>query len=340
MNLLIDGMGGDNAPFDIVKGAVKAAKEIDDTVMIIGREEIISKCLDDEKWTGKNIQIVHATEVIGNDESPAMAVRKKKDSSISKGMRLLKEKEADCFISGGSTGALLSSGLFTLGRIKGIKRPAIASFFPRVNNDLPLLLIDCGANVEGKAQYIEQNAIMGSIFVEGVLGIEKPKVGLLNVGVEEEKGDDLHKEAFNLLKSSNINFVGNIEGREVIFGHCDVVATDGFSGNIFLKSSEGTALAILKSVKDKLNESPMAKLGAAMMYSKLKSLKRDFDYKEAGGAPILGLKAPVLKIHGSSDDFVVYNALVKARDYVSKDVTSEIAKAIENFSNEGVADGE
>ena len=269
-----------------------------------------------------------------------MAVRKKKDSSISKGMRLLKEGEVDCFISGGSTGALLSSGLFTLGRIKGIKRPAIATFFPRINSDLPLLLIDCGANVEAKPEYVKQNGIMGSIYFERVLGIKNPKVGLLNVGVEEGKGDELHKEAFKLLKASDINFTGNIEGRDVIFGNCDVVATDGFSGNIFLKSSEGTALAILKSVKDKLSESRIAKIGAGMMYSKLKSLKKEFNYKEAGGAPILGLKGPVLKIHGSSDDYVVYNALIKAREYVKADVTDEIERAIEDFSNEVVMDGE
>lgn len=340
MRLLIDGMGGDNAPADIVKGAVKAAKEIDDTVLIIGKEDMISECLDKEGWKGDNIEIIDASEIIENDESPAMAVRKKKDSSISKGMRLLKEGEVDCFISGGSTGALLSSGLFTLGRIKGIKRPAIATFFPRINSDLPLLLIDCGANVEAKPEYVEQNGIMGSIYFERVLGIKNPKVGLLNVGVEEGKGDELHKEAFKLLKASDINFTGNIEGRDVIFGNCDVVATDGFSGNIFLKSSEGTALAILKSVKDKLSESRIAKIGAGMMYSKLKSLKKEFNYKEAGGAPILGLKGPVLKIHGSSDDYVVYNALIKAREYVKADVTDEIEKAIEDFSNEVVMDGE
>lgn len=340
MRLLIDGMGGDNAPADIVKGAVQAAREIDDTVVIIGKEEMIIECLDNEAFKGDNIEVIDAREVIGNDEPPAMAVRKKKDSSISKGMRLLKDKEVDCFISGGSTGALLSSGLFTLGRIKGIKRPAIATFFPRINSKLPLLLIDCGANVEAKPEYIEQNGIMGSIYLEKVLGIESPKVGLLNVGAEDEKGDELHKEAFNLLKASNINFTGNIEGRDVIFGHCDVVATDGFSGNIFLKSSEGTAQAILKSVKDKLSESRIAKIGAGMMYSKLKELKKDFNYKEAGGAPILGLKGPVLKIHGSSDDFVVYNALIKAREYVRADVTDEIAKAIEDFSDEGTVDGE
>lgn len=340
MKLLIDGMGGDNAPFDIVKGAVKAAKEIKDKILIIGREDEILDCLNKENWTGENIEVINATEVINNDESPAMAVRKKKDSSISKGMKLLKEGAADCFISGGSTGALLSAGLFTLGRIKGVKRPAIASFFPRLDNDFPLLLIDCGANVESKPEYIQQNGIMGSIFIEKVLGIKNPSVALLNVGAEDEKGDDLHKEAFQLLSKSNINFKGNIEGRDVIFGSIDVVATDGFSGNIFLKTSEGTALALLKAIKDTLTETKTSKLGALMVYKKLKGLKKDFDYKEAGGAPILGLKGPVLKIHGSSDDFAIYNALLKAADYVKADVSHEIEKAIENFSGKEAVDGE
>lgn len=340
MRILIDGMGGDNAPEEIVKGAVRAAKEIDDAVIIIGKEELIEECLKNEKWSGDNIRIVNATEVISNDEAPAMAVRKKKDSSITKGMRLLKEGEADCFISGGSTGALLSAGLFTLGRIKGIKRPAIATFFPRIDSELPLLLLDCGANVESKPEYIHQNGIMGSIFIQNVLGIDNPKVGLLNVGAEDEKGDELHKEAFELLKKSDINFIGNIEGRDVIFGGCDVVATDGFSGNVFLKTSEGTALAILKRIKEKLQESAMAKLGAVMAYKKLKSLKADFDYKEAGGAPILGLKGPVLKIHGSSDAFVVYNAIKKARDYIESDVTNKIEEAIGLISEEAGSDGE
>lgn len=328
MNIMIDGMGGDHAPEEIVKGAVQAAKEISGTVSIIGREERINECLQALNWNGDNIEVVNATEVISNNESPAMAVRKKKDSSISKGMRMLKEGEVDAFISGGSTGALLSAGLLILGRIRGIKRPAIAAFFPKIGMNDTSLILDCGANAESRPEYLLQYGIMGSIFVEKVKGIENPEVMLLNVGAEEEKGDPLHKESFELLRNADINFKGNCEGRDVPFGCCDVVVTDGFSGNVFLKSSEGVALAVMKRIKQKMTEGLVAKAGALLSYNKLKEIKKEFDYSEEGGAPILGLKGPVLKIHGSSKANAVYNAILKAVPYVEQDVTALIENAI------------
>lgn len=328
MNILIDGMGGDYAPVEIIKGVIRASGEIDGNITIIGRQEEIEKELRAERWKGDNILIVNATEVISNNEAPAMAVRKKKDSSISKGMQLVKDGEYDIFISGGSTGALLSAGLFTLGRIPGIKRPAIAAFFPKIGMDGTSLLLDCGANVDSKPEYLQQNGIMGSIFVELVKGIKTPEVKLLNVGAEDEKGNDLHKEAFKLLSKSDINFTGNVEGRDVAFGACDVVVTDGFSGNIFLKGSEGVALALMKRMKEKLMESGFSKLGALLAASKFNDLKKEFDYSEEGGAPILGLKGAVLKIHGSSKANAVYNAILKAVPYVQNDVTGHIGRAI------------
>ena len=328
MNIMIDGMGGDHAPEEIVKGAVQAAKEISGTVSIIGREERINECLQALNWNGDNIEVVNATEVISNNESPAMAVRKKKDSSISKGMRMLKEGEVDAFISGGSTGALLSAGLLILGRIRGIKRPAIAAFFPKIGMNDTSLILDCGANAESRPEYLLQYGIMGSIFVEKVKGIENPEVMLLNVGAEEEKGDPLHKESFELLRNADINFKGNCEGRDVPFGCCDVVVTDGFSGNVFLKSSEGVALAVMKRIKQKMTGGLVAKAGALLSYNKLKEIKKEFDYSEEGGAPILGLKGPVLKIHGSSKANAVYNAILKAVPYVEQDVTALIENAI------------
>ena len=335
MNIMIDGMGGDHAPEEIVKGAVQAAKEISGTVSIIGREERINECLQALNWNGDNIEVVNATEVISNNESPAMAVRKKKDSSISKGMRMLKEGEVDAFISGGSTGALLSAGLLILGRIRGIKRPAIAAFFPKIGMNDTSLILDCGANAESRPEYLLQYGIMGSIFVEKVKGIENPEVMLLNVGAEEEKGDPLHKESFELLRNADINFKGNCEGRDVPFGCCDVVVTDGFSGNVFLKSSEGVALAVMKRIKQKMTEGLAAKAGALLSYNKLKEIKKEFDYSEEGGAPILGLKGPVLKIHGSSKANAVYNAILKAVPYVEQDVTALIENAItEKYSGE------
>lgn len=333
MNIMIDGMGGDHAPEEIVKGAVQAAKKISGTVSIIGREERINECLQALNWNGDNIEVVNATEVISNNESPAMAVRKKKDSSISKGMRMLKEGEVDAFISGGSTGALLSAGLLILGRIRGIKRPAIAAFFPKIGMNDTSLILDCGANAESRPEYLLQYGIMGSIFVEKVKGIENPEVMLLNVGAEEEKGDPLHKESFELLRNADINFKGNCEGRDVPFGCCDVVVTDGFSGNVFLKSSEGVALAVMKRIKQKMTEGLAAKAGALLSYNKLKEIKKEFDYSEEGGAPILGLKGPVLKIHGSSKANAVYNAILKAVPYVEQDVTALIENAITEKSS-------
>nr|WP_298570110.1 phosphate acyltransferase PlsX [uncultured Mogibacterium sp.] len=333
MNIMIDGMGGDHAPEEIVKGAVQAAKEISGTVSIIGQEERINECLQALNWNGDNIEVVNATEVISNNESPAMAVRKKKDSSISKGMRMLKEGEVDAFISGGSTGALLSAGLLILGRIRGIKRPAIAAFFPKIGMNDTSLILDCGANAESRPEYLLQYGIMGSIFVEKVKGIENPEVMLLNVGAEEEKGDPLHKESFELLRNADINFKGNCEGRDVPFGCCDVVVTDGFSGNVFLKSSEGVALAVMKRIKQKMTEGLVAKAGALLSYNKLKEIKKEFDYSEEGGAPILGLKGPVLKIHGSSKANAVYNAILKAVPYVEQDVTALIENAITEKSS-------
>ena len=333
MNIMIDGMGGDHAPEEIVKGAVQAAREISGTVSIIGREERINECLQALNWNGDNIEVVNATEVISNNESPAMAVRKKKDSSISKGMRMLKEGEVDAFISGGSTGALLSAGLLILGRIRGIKRPAIAAFFPKIGMNDTSLILDCGANAESRPEYLLQYGIMGSIFVEKVKGIENPEVMLLNVGAEEEKGDPLHKESFELLRNADINFKGNCEGRDVPFGCCDVVVTDGFSGNVFLKSSEGVALAVMKRIKQKMTEGLVAKAGALLSYNKLKEIKKEFDYSEEGGAPILGLKGPVLKIHGSSKANAVYNAILKAVPYVEQNVTALIENAITEKSS-------
>ena len=332
MKILVDGMGGDYSPEEIVKGAVKAASEIKETVGILGPEDTINELLKKEGWNGNNIEVINCTEVITNDESPAMAIRKKKDSTIVKGMNMVKEGTADAFVSAGSTGALLSAGLLILGRIKGIRRPAIAAFFPKIGMDDTVLILDCGANVESKPEYIFQNGIMGSIFVKSVKGIENPEVKLLNVGVEDAKGNDLHKEAFKLLSESSLNFTGNCEARDICFGVCDVVATDGFSGNVFLKGSEGVALAMMKRIKEKLTEGISAKIGALFSYEKLMELKAEFNYDDDGGAPILGLKGAVLKMHGNSKAPAVYYAIKKAIPYVENDVTGQIAAAVASNS--------
>lgn len=333
MKIIVDGMGGDNAPQEIVKGTIKAASELaasepEVTVSIIGPEELIGNCLKENGWTGTNIEVIDATEVITNDEAPAMAVRRKKDSTIVKALNLIKRGEADALISAGSTGALLAGGLVTLGRIKGIRRPAIAAWFPKLNGNGTTLLLDCGANVEAKPEYIFQNGIMGAMYVEGVKGIKDPEVRLLNIGAEETKGDELHKEAHRLLASGSINFGGNIEGRDVAVTDCEVVITDGFSGNIFLKSSEGAVLAMMDALKTKLRDGLKAKLGALLAYSKISELKQLFDYSDVGGAPILGLKGAVLKIHGNSGEREVYYAVIKAIPYIRNNVTQMIADAV------------
>ena len=330
MKILIDGMGGDYAPEEIVKGTVLAANEINEDVAIIGDKKIINKLLAKNHWKGNNIEVINATEVISNDESPAMAIKKKKDSTIVKGMNLLKEGKVDAFISGGSTGALLSGGLLILGRIPGIRRPAIAAWVPNVGTEDTTLLLDCGANADCKPEYLYQYGVMGSIFVRLVKGIGSPTVRLLNVGAEDEKGDELHKSAFGFLKDSSVNFQGNIEARDIIFGGTDIVVTDGFSGNVFIKGTEGMALAIMKQFKKKLTEGVVAKAGAMLAYNKIKDIKDEFDYSDAGAAPILGVKAPVLKIHGNSKQTEVYHAILKAIPYVKIDVTGTIAKEFEN----------
>lgn len=334
MRILIDGMGGDYAPEEIVKGAVQAANDTTETIVIIGAENTIKDLLTKNHWSGKNIEVVNSTEVITNDESPAMAVKRKKDSSIVKGMNMLKEGDVDVFISGGSTGALLSAGLLVLGRMPGIKRPCIAAWVPNIGADDNTLLLDCGANADSKPEYLYQNGVMGSIYVKYVKGVSSPIVRLLNVGIEDEKGDELHKEAFALLRDSNLNFAGNIEGRDVVFGGCDVVVTDGFAGNIFVKSTEGMALAMMKEFKRKLKDGVVTKVGALLAKSKISELKDEFDYSDAGAAPILGVKKPLLKIHGNSKATEVYYAILKAIPYVENDVTGTIEKAFENDKKE------
>ncbi len=333
-------MGGDYAPDEIVKGAVKAAAEIKETVAILGPEDKIRECLESNKWNGDNIEIVNATEVITNDEHPAMAVRKKKDSTIVKGMNMIKNGEADIFISGGSTGALLAGGLTILGRIKGIRRPAIAAWFPRAGKKGVTLLLDCGASVEAKPEYLHQYGIMGDIFVRGITGKIAPVVRLLNVGAEEGKGDELHKTAYDLLKNSYLNFCGNVEARDIVYGETDVVVMDGFSGNVYLKASEGMASAILGLFRNKLTEGIKAKFGAMLAYSKIKDIKSTFDYSDAGGAPILGLKGAVLKVHGNSRSVEVYYAIHRAVDYVNSDITGKIEDAILKIREESTSSEE
>ena len=327
MRIILDGMGGDNAPGAVVEGAVLASKEIDHEIVIIGQEELIKQELKKYKYNHEKITVADSREVITNDEAPVRAVRSKKDSSIVKGINMVKSGDGDIFISAGSTGALLSGGLFILGRIQGIDRPALASIYPIVGGEADLL-IDAGANSECKPNNLLEFGIMGNIYMEKVVGRTSPRVGLVNIGTEAAKGSTLTKAAYELLEQSNMNFIGNVEAREVPKGACDVIVCDGFTGNVILKLTEGLAWNILQVIKKKFTDGVKAKLGAALLIDKLGELKKEFDYSEYGGAPILGVKGPIVKMHGSSNANAVKNTIVKGIPFVEGKVIETIQNSV------------
>lgn len=328
MRIILDGMGGDNAPGEIVKGAVEASKLIEDEIVIVGDGDKIEFQLKKYKYSDEKISVKHASEVIENDDAPVRAVRRKKDSSMVVGLNMVKSGEGDLFISAGNTGALMAGALFNLGRIQGIDRPAIASIYPILGTKKPSLLVDAGANSECKPSNLLEFAMMGSIYMEKVLGRENPKIGLVNLGVEETKGSTLTKAAFGLLEKSHLNFSGNIEAREVPLGGADVVVCDGFVGNVILKLTEGLAINIVNLLKKKFTENARAKMGAVLLSKKLRSLKEEFDYTEYGGAPILGVKGPVVKMHGLSNANAVKNSILKAIPFAEENVVGIISESV------------
>ena len=327
MKIILDGMGGDNAPFSVVEGAVLASRETQHHICIIGQEELIIPELKKYKYESEKNSVRNATQVISNDDAPVRAVRSKKDSSIVKGINMVKNGEGDIFISAGSTGALLAGGLFILGRIQGIDRPALASVYPIVGG-IPSLLVDAGANADCKPNNLLEFGIMGNIYMEKVIGRKDPKVGLVNIGAEAAKGSTLTKAAYDLLEQSHLNFIGNVEAREVPKGACDVIVTDGFTGNVLLKLTEGLAWNILQVIKKKFTDGVKAKLGAALLIDKMTELKQEFDYSEYGGAPILGVRGPIVKMHGSSNANAVKNTILKGIPYVSENVVDTIQNSV------------
>ena len=327
MKIVLDGMGGDNAPGAIVKGAVEAAKLIKHDIYIVGRKEDIEAELKKSKFKGKNIKIVDAREVITMDDSPVKAIRRKTESSMVVGLTMVKDGQGDIFISGGNTGALVVGARMILGRIEGIDRPVLASIYPCLGGE-PSLLVDAGASSEAKAQNLLEYGLMGSIYMEKVWGRQQPKVGLVNLGIEESKGTSVTKDAYQQLKAASINFIGNVEAREVPVGACEVIVCDGFVGNVILKLTEGVAWNILKLVKNKLMRNVKNKLAALMLKSDLKSMKQEFDYEEYGGAPILGVNGPVIKIHGSSGVNAVKNAILKGIPYGQENVVEIIRQSM------------
>ena len=299
MKIIVDAMGGDNAPMAPVEASVRAVKELDVEIVLVGKKEIVEKELSAYDYPNDKISIANADEVITNHEEPAKAVRSKKNASVVVAANMLKKSEGDAMLSMGNTGALLASGLLIVGRIKGILRPALATLLPSAKG--PKMLIDAGANTNCKPENLVQFGIMGSIYMKNVLGIESPTVGLMSNGEEEGKGDELTKETFPLLKKAPINFIGNIEGRDVMEGTADVITCDGFVGNVILKTVEGMGHVVSTKVKNIFMKNLFTKIGAMFVMGGLNEFKQSMDYREYGGAPLLGTKRPVIKGHGSSD---------------------------------------
>jgi glycerol-3-phosphate acyltransferase PlsX len=325
MKLAIDAMGGDNAPKSVVEGVMKAISTFSDLeVTLIGHEEKIKEYLSDST----RISIIHTEEMIEGTDEPVRAVRRKKNASMVLMANEVKEGRADGCISAGNTGALMTAGLFIIGRIEGIERPALSPTLPTLDGN-GFLFLDVGANVDAKPEHLLQYAIMGSIYVEKVRGIKNPRIGLLNVGTEDKKGNDLTKQTFTLLKDTTLNFVGNVESRDLMEGVADVVVTDGFTGNIALKSIEGTALSVFSMLKTTLMSNLKSKIAAGILKPEFKMIKQQMDYSEYGGAALFGLKAPVIKAHGSSDANAIYNAIRQTREMVSNHVAETIYNSIE-----------
>jgi phosphate acyltransferase len=324
MKLAVDAMGGDHAPKEIVLGVKRALSEFNDIeVILYGDENQIKQYITpDERLT-----IVHTDEVIAATDEPVRAVKRKKNASMVLMAQAVNNGEADACISAGNTGALMTAGLFIVGRIDGIERPALAPTLPTLDGK-GFLMLDLGANVDAKPEHLLQYAIMGSIYAERVRGINNPRVGLLNIGTEDKKGNELTKRTFQLLKDAPIHFIGNVESRDLLEGPADVVVTDGFTGNMVLKTIEGTALSVFSMLKKTFTSSTKNKLAAGLVKSDLKQMKNMLDYTEYGGAGLFGLKAPVIKAHGSSNEVALYNAMRQAREMVKHNVSNTIKDTI------------
>lgn len=332
MIIAVDGMGGDNSPDIVVEGCVKAVNENKDLdIVITGPEDIINEKLKNYTYDTTKIKIVDAKEVIGFNEHPVMAIRRKKDSSLRKAIELVKMGDAHAVVSAGSTGAFMAGALFVLGRIDGVDRPALAPVMPGAKNKF--MVVDAGANAECKPFNLVQFAIMGKIYMEKVLNFENAKVGLVNIGTEEEKGNELTKATYPLLKQADLNFIGNIEPREIAKGEVQVIVADGFVGNTVLKMFEGVALTVLSELKERMLSSTRGKIGALILKPVFSAFKKKYDYKETGGAPFLGVNGICVKAHGSSDARAMKNAITQCISLYNNNVIENISKEIKNSLN-------
>ena len=340
MTILLDAMGGDNAPDAVIKGAVRAAKEIESEICLIGKEDVINSKV--KEFYGKEklqdispkLKIRNATEEISMEDTPTVAIRQKKDSSMVVGFKMLKEDEGDVFISAGNSGALLTGATLLVGRIKGIDRPALAGILPAYKGKL--MLIDCGSNTNCKPINLLQFAQMATIYNRNTFGIEHPTVGLLNIGTEETKGNELVRESYQLLKEKaeelNLNFVGNVEGRDAFSGKLDILVADGYTGNVFLKTVEGVGKLVKRTLTESIKKNVLTMLGALPAMPSIKALSKAMDYKEYGGALFLGVKKPVVKAHGSSDEYLFYFTIKQAEGFAKRKAVDKMKEEFEKIS--------
>ena len=327
MKIAVDAFGGDNAPKAVVEGCVAALKTYSDiTIALCGDEESIKNELSAYDYDSSRVEIHHAPEVIGCDEQPTFAIRRKKNSSLVKAMELVRDKEAECVLSAGSTGAVLAGATFIVRRIEGVKRPALGVVFPAEKGCV--LIMDCGANVDCKPSYLMQFAVMASAYMKDVMGVENPRIGLLNNGAEAEKGNELTKAAYKLLENAPVNFVGNCEARDILSGQFDAIVCDGFAGNVVLKYTEGMASTLMSMLKGELMADTRSKIGALLSKPAFKRFKKIMDYTEYGGAPLLGIDGGVVKAHGSSNAKAFAAAVGQARKFALGGINSSIRDAI------------
>ena len=327
MKIIVDAFGGDNAPLEIIKGCSQSAEEVGVKILLTGSESVIRKTAEENNISLENIEIEDCSEVITMDDKADAVLKTKKDSSMTVGLRCLNEGRGDAFISAGNSGALCVGATIAVKRIKGIKRPAFAPILPHADGFF--MLLDGGANVDCRPEMLYQFAVMGSVYMERVMGVKNPRVALANVGTEEHKGNELYQETYKLLKDSKLNFVGNVEGRDIPAGVCDVVVCDGFTGNLILKTYEGVAITLMKKIKHAFADSVRGKMAAALVLKELKDLKTRFDYNKYGGAPILGSSKPVFKAHGDSTAVTLRNAIQLSINYVNGEAIKEISSALQ-----------
>ena len=328
MKIIVDAFGGDNCPLEVIKGCALAVEGLDIDIVLTGIESEIRKCAEENNISLNRMEIVHCDEVITMEDEPNSVLKSKKNSSMAVGIRLLNEGKGDAFISAGNSGALCVGATLGIKRIKGIKRPAFAPVIPTETGSA--MLLDGGANVDCRPEMLYQFALMGSVYMERVMKVKNPRVGLGNVGVEDHKGTELYRETYKMLKDSSLNFIGNVEGRDISKGVCDVVVCDGFTGNVIIKMYEGTGTLLLSEMKNAFYSGIQSKLGALLVKNALKRALGKYDVSQYGGAPVLGLKSLVVKMHGSAKAKEVKRAIEQCVQFYQEDIAAKISSYLEN----------